>query len=141
MTPFSQSTLPSKSLLSRAEPSTFDPLLPGGSNAIVGSHPAPLILHRDIRENLHAVVEQLFERCFREGRYRQVVGIAIEARNLDVLKRVILRASEDEKKEGKKKQVEDPGKGEELMEYVLDICMGVVQERGLRNQVIDIQIP
>ncbi|KAH0538270.1 hypothetical protein FGG08_005141 [Glutinoglossum americanum] len=136
MTPFSQSTLPSKSLLSRAEPSAFDPSLPGGGNAVVGSHPAPLILHRDIRENLHAVVEQLFERCFREGRYRQVVGIAIEAKNLDVLKRVILRASEDEKREGKKKQVEGPGKGEELMEYVLDICMGVVQERGLRNQIL-----
>ncbi|KAI9766582.1 MAG: proteasome regulatory particle base subunit [Geoglossum simile] len=136
MTPFSQSTLPSKSLLSRAEPSAFDPSLPGGAGAVVGSQPAPLILHRDIRENLHAVVEQLFERCFQEGRYRQVVGIAIEARNLNVLKRAILRASEDEKREGKKKQLEGPGKGEELMEYVLDICMGVVQERGLRNQLL-----
>ncbi|KAH0565664.1 hypothetical protein GP486_000938 [Trichoglossum hirsutum] len=136
MTPFSQSTLPSKSLLSRTEPPTFDASLPGGGNSVVGTHPVPLILHRDIRENLHAVVEQLFERCFREGRYRQVIGIAIEARNLDVLKRVILRASEDEKREGKKKQVEGPGKGEELMEYVLEICMGVVQERGLRNQIL-----
>ncbi|KAI9774228.1 MAG: proteasome regulatory particle base subunit [Geoglossum umbratile] len=136
MTPFSQSTLPSKSLLSRAEPSAFDPSLPGGAGAVVGSHPAPLILHRDIRENLHAIVEQLFERCFCEGRYRQVVGIAIEARNLDVLKRVILRASEDERREGKKRQLEGPGKGEELMEYVLNICMGVVQERGLRNQIL-----
>lgn len=54
------------------------------------------------------------------------MGIAIEARNLDVLREAILRASEDEK---------HSGKGEQLMEYVLDICMNVVQERGLRDEV------
>jgi len=42
------------------------------------------------------VIDQLFERCFWDGRYRQVVGIAVEARKLEVLKRAILRASEDE---------------------------------------------
>ena len=60
-----------------------------------------------------------------------MVGIAIEARNLDVLRRVILRASEDEKNENS----ESTRHGKELMDYVLDICMSVVQERGLRNEV------
>lgn len=136
-TPFSQSTLPSKSLLSRQDSSTtFDPSLPGGGNAgIPGAHPSPLILQRGIQKQLHAIVEQLFERCYREGRYRQVVGIAVEARNLDKLRQAILRANEDQKKEGNVRGGDLVERGEELMEYVLDICMGIVQERGLRNEV------
>jgi len=72
----------------------------------------------------------LFESCFAVGAYHQVVGIAIEARKLEVLRDVILRASQ----EGK------TGKGEDIMEYVLDICMNVVQERGLRNEVCEIAL-
>jgi 26S proteasome regulatory subunit N2 len=64
-----------------------------------------------------------------------VVGIAIEARNLDVLRESIIRASQDEKKAGKKPAQGSTTKSEELMDYVLDICMNVVQERGLRNEV------
>ncbi|KAI9713742.1 MAG: hypothetical protein M1812_006580 [Candelaria pacifica] len=137
-TPFSQSTLPSKSLLSRQEASsTFDPSLPGGGNAgVVGSHPSPLALQRGIQKQLQSVIEQLFERCFKEGRYRQVVGIAVEARSLDILRKVILRASEDEEKAGKKLGEGATGIGEELLDYVLDICMSVVQERGLRNEIL-----
>ena len=138
-TPFTQSTLPSKSLLSRQTTSTtFDPELPGGGNAgVVGAHPSPLTLPRPILKNLQAIIEQLFERCYREGRYRQVVGIAVEARELDVLRKVILKASRDDRPlEDGKQDASSGGKGEELMEYVLDICMGVVQERGLRNEIL-----
>ncbi|KZF26197.1 26S proteasome regulatory subunit Rpn2 [Xylona heveae TC161] len=136
--PFSQSSLPSKSLLSRqAVTPTFDPSLPGGGNAgVAGAHPAPLALQRTIQKNLQHVIEQLFERCFQAGRYRQVVGIAIEARNLDILRRTILRASEDQKKEESTSINGVAGRGEELMEYVLDICMDVVQERNLRNEIL-----
>ena len=136
-TPFSQSTLPSRSLLSRQESSTtFDPsLASGGTLDVPGAQPSPLILEREIQKQLHAIIEQLFERCYREGRYRQVVGIAVEARNLDKLRQAILRASEDRLK-GKNVSKDDSAEvGEELMEYVLEICMGVVQERGLRNEV------
>ena len=136
-TPFSQSTLPSRSLLSRQDSSTtFDPSLPSGGNAgIPGEHPSPPILQRGILKQLHAVIEQLFERCYREGRYRQVVGIAVEARNLEKLRQAILRASKDQAKSKKPSKDETVEQGEELMEYVLDICMGVIQERGLRNEV------
>ena len=59
------------------------------------------------------------------------MGIAVEARNLDVLRQVILRASKDDLgQDGDATQ-----KSEELMDYVLEICMNVVQERGLRNEV------
>ena len=130
-TPFSQSALPSKSLLSRQDSSTFNPSAPGSGNAgIAGSHPTSLGLSRHVQKNLQAVIRRLFESCFAVGAYHQVVGIAIEARKLEVLRDVILRASQ----EGK------AGKGEDIMEYVLDICMNVVQERGLRNEVCEITL-
>lgn len=132
-TPFSQSTLPSKSLLSRQDSSTFDPSLQaGGSLAVL---PTSVASQSSVQRQLNEIINQLFERCYREGRYRQVVGIAVEARKLDVLRRTILRASEDEKRENKTADTETIGRGEELMEYVLEICMDVVQEHGLRNEV------
>jgi 26S proteasome regulatory subunit N2 len=136
ITPFSQSALPSKSLLSREDSSTFDPTVPGGGNAgVPGAHPTPLVLQRNVQKNLQGTIRRIFESCYESGDYKQVVGIAIEARNLDVLRESILRASQDEKKAGKKAAQTSTLKSEELMEYVLDICMNVVQERGLRNEV------
>lgn len=136
-TPFSQSTLPSKSLLSRTSTDTMletpviDTLKPGRSGSVSSS----AMPDRQTQLSLQKVIERLFESCLREGRYRQVVGIAVEARNLEVLRRVIKRASDDEKKTGK--LVEGSmGPAEELMEYVLDICMGVVQERALRTEIL-----
>jgi 26S proteasome regulatory subunit N2 len=131
-TPFSQSALPSKSLLSRVSTTSFDPTQAGGVIAGPEGSPESIVQQRGIQKQLQRVIELLFERCFQEKRYRQVVGIAIEARNLDILRRVILRASTDEKTE----TGEATRRGEELMEYVLDICMSVVQERGLRNEIL-----
>ncbi len=133
--PFSQATLPSKSLLSRQDSSTtFDPSLQGGNVPIPGTVQPSLAQQRGILAPLQKIIDQLFERCFREKRYRQVVGIAVEARNFDVLRRAILRANEDEKKDGKAAQ-SGPGQAELLLEYLLEICMDVVQERGLRQEV------
>ena len=129
--PFSQATLPSKSLLSRQDSTnTFDP---AGAPAPMSALPPSLAHHRGIQAPLQSVIDQLFERCFREKRYRQVVGIAVEARKFDVIRRAILRASNDEKKN---KPIKDStGQAEELLDYLLGICMDVVQERGLRQEV------
>ncbi|KAJ4286238.1 proteasome regulatory particle base subunit [Kalmusia sp. IMI 367209] len=136
ITPFSQSALPSKSLLSREDSSTFDPSLPGGGNAgVAGAHPTPLVLQRSVQKNLQATIRRIFESCYENADYKQVVGIAIEARNLDVLRECFIQASQAEKKQGKR-PAGSPTKSEELMEYVLDICMNVVQERGLRNEIL-----
>ena len=129
VTPFSQSVLPSKSLLSRQNTAaSFEPSILEG---IEGS-PEVIIQQRGLQKQLNGVIERLFEKCFREKRYRQVVGIAVEARNLEILRRVILRAAKDEQQENG----EATKKGEELMDYVLEICMSVVQERGLRNEIL-----
>lgn len=128
--PFSQAILPSKSLLSRQDSTTtFDPSLQGG-NA-----PVPADLRPNIEGPLQKIIDQLFERCFREKRYRQVVGIAVEARKFDVIRRAILRASEDERAENRPRN-NGMGQAEELLEYLLGICMDVVQERGLRQELL-----
>ncbi|KAK0712834.1 armadillo-type protein [Lasiosphaeria miniovina] len=135
-TPFSQSTLPSKSLLSRASTDntildpTFQPTKEGRSASIAQVTDASTQLA------LQGIVERLFESCLKEAKYRQVVGIAVEAKNLDVLRRVIQRASEDGKLSKAKVQEGSQGLAEELMDYSLDICMDVVQERSLRTEIL-----
>ncbi|KAL8969671.1 MAG: hypothetical protein Q9183_001888 [Haloplaca sp. 2 TL-2023] len=136
-TPFSQSTLPSKSLLSRQDSSTaFDPSVQAnGSVTLPGALPASIASQASVQKQLYAIIDELFERCFQGGSYRQVIGIAVEARKLDVLRRAILRASEDEKL-ARKGEEGNLVRGQDLMEYVLEICMNVVQERGFRNELL-----
>ncbi|THW57429.1 26S proteasome regulatory complex, non-ATPase subcomplex, Rpn2/Psmd1 subunit [Aureobasidium pullulans] len=122
-TPFSQSSAPPKSLLSRE----VDGVQADGAAAgVAGSHPAPNSLSPATQKSLHGVIQRIFESCYQTGAYRHVVGIAIEARSRQVLKDAILRC-------GKDKQSTD-----ELMEYVLEICMNVVQERGLRDEILQL---
>lgn len=130
ITPFSQSAAPSKSLLSRQEVPGVDASHPGGEDATVKQLETPLVLRRGVQGQLQAVIDRLFQDCFRQKRYRQVIGIAIEAKSLEVLRTTIVKASEDEKK-----QQGESRRSEELLEYVLDICMSIVQERGFRNEV------
>ncbi|KAL1305251.1 hypothetical protein AAFC00_002166 [Neodothiora populina] len=135
-TPFSQSSQPSKSLLSRENTSTFDEKQPGGGNAgIAGAHPSPLTLSRGTQKSLQAIIKRIFESCYQLRAYRHVVGIAVEARNMQVLEEAILRSSKDEQSKGQSSMV-DSNTTEEVMEYVLKVCMDVVQERGLRNEIL-----
>lgn len=138
--PFSQATLPSKSLLSRqGSTNSFDPSMQIAPSLLSGHDPSSAEHQRAIQSPLQRIIEQLFERCFRQKRYRQVVGIAVEARRFDVLRRAILRANEDEKRTSKAKK-DGLGQAEELLEYLLTICMDVVQERGLRQEVSGLEI-
>ncbi|KAK4642596.1 proteasome regulatory particle base subunit [Podospora bellae-mahoneyi] len=131
-TPFSQSTLPPKSFLSRASTDntildpTFQPTKEGRSNSVVQ------ITDSSTQKALQNVIERLFESCLKQGKYRQVVGIAVEAKNLEVLRRVIKRASE----EGKQSKDSTQSPAEELMDYLLKISMDIVQERGLRTEIL-----
>lgn len=134
-TPFSQSAIPSKSLLSRPE-EIDGSSAPGGGNAgVAGSHPNPLTLPNMVKKNLQSIVTRIFESCYEVGAYKQVVGIAVEARNMAVLKEAILRSGSQGKSKGKK-ATSTAGQSEDVMEYVLDICMNVVQERALRNEIL-----
>ncbi|KAI1262768.1 26S proteasome regulatory subunit rpn2 [Xylariaceae sp. FL1019] len=142
-TPFSQSTLPSKSLLSRVstdntmlDPSFEVPSKPRRSSSVA------LPTH-DIktRRAIDSVIERLFEACLKEGKYQQVVGIAVEAKRLDVVSKVIKRADDDYKRaKGKGPQDESDAMGpaEQLMDYCLGICMDVVQERAFRDDILQL---
>ncbi|KAM4055997.1 proteasome/cyclosome repeat domain-containing protein [Hirsutella rhossiliensis] len=136
-TPFSHTTLPPKSLLSRASlentilDATFQPVVKQARSSSIAQLP-----DQATEASLRRVVERLFESCLKQGRYRQVVGIAVEAKNLEVLRRVIKRASEDEKHSKTKPQDGLQGPAKELMEYALGICMDIVQERGFRTQIL-----
>lgn len=47
-----------------------------------------------IDPRLVAIVERMFERCFTEGMYRHTLGIALESRRLDLVKRSILESGD-----------------------------------------------
>ncbi|KAI0106816.1 26S proteasome regulatory complex, non-ATPase subcomplex, Rpn2/Psmd1 subunit [Daldinia grandis] len=140
-TPFSQSTLPSKSLLSRAstdnailEPSFEPQKKQHRSSSIALTHN-----ELDTRRAIDNVIERLFESCLRERRYQQVVGIAVEAKRLDVVSKVIQRADDDYKRnKGKSTQEDAMGPAEELLDYCLNICMDVVQERAFRDDILQL---
>lgn len=135
-TPFSQTTLPPKSLLSRDSidnamlEADFQPAFKTGRSGSIAKLPD------QATDSLQRVINRLFEACLNEGRYRQVVGIAVEAKNLDILRRVIKRASDDENKSKSKPQDGTPGPTEDLMEYTLGICMDIVQERSFRTEIL-----
>ncbi|KAF6238820.1 hypothetical protein HO173_003327 [Letharia columbiana] len=106
----------------------------GGCPAPTTALPPSFAQQRGIQKPLQAVIDQLFERCFRDRRYRPMVGAAVEAREFDVIRRAVLRASDDEK--GNKPAKDGIGQVDELLEYLLGICMDVVQERGLRQELL-----
>lgn len=136
-TPFSHTTLPPKSLLSRASldntilDATFQPIAKQGRSGSITDLP-----DKATEASLQRIIDRLFKSCLKQGRYQQVVGIAIEARNLEVLRRVIKQASEDEKTSKAKTQGGLQGPAEELMEYILSICMDIVQERSFRTEIL-----
>lgn len=134
-TPFSQTTLPSRSLLSRQDSTNNETPAPETSGFTNGSVIVPK-LALNTQKALQTVIRRIFERCFQEGAYRQVIGIAVEARNLEVLREAVLRASDD--KGAKAKARISQAKGEEIIEYLLDICMNIVQERGLRDEILQL---
>ncbi|KAL7620115.1 proteasome regulatory particle base subunit [Parahypoxylon ruwenzoriense] len=140
-TPFSQSTLPSKSLLSRA--STDNTILEPSFEPQKKQHRSSSIAltnnELDTRRAIDHVIERLFESCLKERCYQQVVGIAVEAKRLDVVSQVIQRADDDYKRnKGKSAQDDVMGPAEELLDYCLSICMDVVQERAFRDDILQL---
>lgn len=134
--PFSQSQLPSKSLLSREDAKVWDSAAPGGGNAgVTGAHPHPLTLSKGSQNALREMIRHIFQSCYQVGAFKQVVGIAVEARNMDFLREAIEECARREQAvKGKGKAAGQTS--EELMEYILDICMNAVQERGLRQNIL-----
>ncbi|OBZ82826.1 26S proteasome non-ATPase regulatory subunit 1 [Choanephora cucurbitarum] len=76
-------------------------------------------LSESIDPRLQDIVERMFQRCADDQEYEQAIGIALESRRLDVIQSII-------QKQG----------GQELLSYVLEVCMTLVQNLEFRNQVL-----
>ena len=88
-------------------------------------------------KSLNAVIRRIVDRCFQDGDYRQVVGIAVEAHSFDILREAIMKAGNDGEKSGKGRARDRSGR-EELMDYLLDICMDIIGERSVRNSILQL---
>mmetsp|Transcript_113 Transcript_113/g.303 ORF Transcript_113/g.303 Transcript_113/m.303 type:complete len:963 (+) Transcript_113:86-2974(+) len=69
---------------------------------------------------LEAIVAAMFDRCFRDGKYRQALGVALEARRMDMVRAAIERS----------------GEVAEMLQYCFTLCRGVVKNLDFRTQVL-----
>ncbi|CAG8556740.1 11970_t:CDS:10, partial [Acaulospora colombiana] len=72
-----------------------------------------------IDSRLQDVVERMFKRCYEDGEFKQAIGIALEARRLDVIEEIISK-----------------GQAAELLSYVLEVSMTLVLNLDFRNKVL-----
>ncbi|KAI8838641.1 armadillo-type protein [Chytridium lagenaria] len=73
-----------------------------------------------IDRRLEFVVEKMFVRCYNDSEYKQAIGIALESLRLDVLETAITKG----------------GFQKELMSYVLEAAITIVQHIDFRNKVL-----
>ncbi|KAG9293368.1 hypothetical protein G9A89_007614 [Geosiphon pyriformis] len=77
----------------------------------------------EIDPRLEDVVERMFRRCYDDGEYKQAIGIALEARRLDVIEQAISK-----------------GNSSELLSYVLEAGMTLVHNLDFRNKVLQLLV-
>lgn len=69
---------------------------------------------------LEVIMDRVFTRCFEDNQYRQAVGIAMESRRLDIIKKAI-QSTKDSRA---------------LLEFLHQVCMSTAQNREFRNSVL-----
>lgn len=69
---------------------------------------------------LEAIVNRMFQRCFDDKQYKQVVGIALETRRIDMFEKAILES-------------DDPSA---MLAYSLKVCLSHIMSRHFRNDVL-----
>ncbi|EGC36277.1 26S proteasome regulatory subunit S1 [Dictyostelium purpureum] len=77
-----------------------------------------------INSHLESIVMGMFDRCFKEGSYKQALGIAIEARRLDIIEKCI----------------SESGNVPSMLSYCLHICNSSVGNRHFRHSVLGILV-
>ncbi|RKP35290.1 armadillo-type protein [Dimargaris cristalligena] len=76
-----------------------------------------------IDPRLQAVVENMVERCFQANEYKMVIGIALEARRLDLLEKALKL-----------------GNTAELFAYLQDSCFPLLQHMEARHNVLNLML-
>ncbi|KAJ3088234.1 proteasome regulatory particle base subunit [Quaeritorhiza haematococci] len=72
-----------------------------------------------IDKRLEEVVERMFQRCFDDKEYKQAIGIALESLRLDIIEKAIKQ-----------------GNAKELLAYLTEASMTIVQNLDFRNKVL-----
>lgn len=70
-------------------------------------------------DKMQAIVERMFTRCIRDGENKQAVGIALDARRLDVIERIF-----------------NETKDSSILTYTLEAAMTIVMKLDFRNRVL-----
>lgn len=69
-------------------------------------------------DKMQAIVERMFTRCIRDNENKQAVGIALDARRLDVIERIFAET-----------------KDSSILTYILEAAMTIVMKLEFRNRV------
>lgn len=75
---------------------------------------------KPIDSKLVAIVNRMFQRCLVDGQYRQVLGLALETRRMDIFESAITQS--------------DDVSG--MLLYAFTVAMSLLQNRGFRNTVL-----
>lgn len=78
----------------------------------------------DIDPRLEGIVNRMFERCFAHHQYKQVLGLALETRRMDVFERSITSS------------LDIPG----MLSYAFRVCMSLIENRQFRDELLRILV-
>ncbi|XP_017773967.1 PREDICTED: 26S proteasome non-ATPase regulatory subunit 1-like [Nicrophorus vespilloides] len=77
-------------------------------------------LDTKIDATLESVVNKMFQRCLAENQFQHALGIALEARRLDIFQAAIIRSGDIYK----------------MLKYAYDVSMNLIQNRSFRNTLL-----
>jgi len=73
---------------------------------------------------LESIARRMFKRCFEDGEYKQAIGIALESRDLDILREALRQC----------------GNLEETLQYTLNVAMNLILNKQFRTLVLQILV-
>eukprot|EP00123_Amoebidium_parasiticum_P013699 comp22103_c0_seq1/m.32265 comp22103_c0_seq1/g.32265 ORF comp22103_c0_seq1/g.32265 comp22103_c0_seq1/m.32265 type:complete len:931 (-) comp22103_c0_seq1:132-2924(-) len=77
-----------------------------------------------IDARLESIVDHMFAACLAQGETRQAIGIALEARRIDIFEKAVRGADNPR----------------QILGYALEVCMTLIQSREFRNQVLGVLV-
>jgi len=80
----------------------------------------------EVNQQLEEVVNQMFKRCLDDHQYKQAVGIALEARRMDIFEQAIKESGPDSTTDEQR----------DMLSYSFRVCLSLVQHRLFRNTVL-----
>jgi len=78
----------------------------------------------EIDPRLEGIVNRMFERCFAHHQYKQVLGLSLETRRMDVFERAITNS------------LDIAG----MLSYAFRVCMSLIENRQFRDEVLRILV-